>query len=226
MSYEEIDRLQKSVHKGIKQISKLNERASERQQSDAAEALAMFTKAKDLATPYLAAPENIHEIVTFDYVHACQGRLWCLNDLITGGDEALKPEAIAQATEILDIESHDFYYSVEGQAYRAAIVLANNALGWYTYLDAKSLAEADEARQSGLERALEHIDVALPDSIDQGDGALAAVLENKALILFELDRSDEAHLVAYQALKHLSEHKDYFDGIAETEVFKRWDAAT
>jgi len=226
LSKKDLKRLEKSIKKDIKSISKMNKTASAQQETNTAQALSLFSEAKDIAVPYLGAPEHIYDIITHDYLHACQGRLWCLNALVATGDETLKSEAIAQANDILGMESEAFYYSVEGYAMRAAYALAGNTLGWYAYLEAKTLPLDDKARQGTLEEALEYIDEALPDAVNTGHETVAAVLENKVLILLALDRLDEAHLAVYHALNHLSTGKDYFLTIAQTKAYQAWDAAT
>ena len=53
------------------------------------------------------------------------------------------------------------------------------------------------------------------------------MLENKALILFLLDRPDDAHLITYQVLHQLEvDEHPYFDDIAQSEGYKIWDEAT
>jgi len=197
----------KTMKKLGKEVEKLNQRASDLQTSNSAKALPIFT----------------------DVIDRMQGRLWCLNDLVEKGQAELQVQAERLANDIIELDQSDvFYYSSLGDVLRVAVVLARNTLAWYAYLRAKQLKRQNDPQATTLlQDALEHCGEALEDADYCGEDTLVVVLENKALILFLLDRPDDAHLITYQVLKQLEiDGHPYFDGIVQSEGYKKWDEAT
>jgi len=226
-------KLDKASHKTMKklgkEVEKLNQRASDLQTSNSEKALPIFTNVIDLCRPYLNIDSDLQEFWEHDYVHAMQGRLWCLNDLVEKGQTELQVQAERLANDIIELDQSDvFYYSSLGDVLRVAVVLAHNTLAWYGYLRAKQLKEQNDPQAATLlQDALEHCSEALEDADYCGEETLLVVLENKALILFLLDRPDDAHLITYQVLNQLEvDSHPYFDDIAQSEGYKIWDEAT